>query len=267
VTAASVSFGQFCADLGAPQKSAYSWCSVNRDQKLALFTIWDDEIDYENNTYQFWDEKTDEPRLVNSDGRKTKNPKEFKETLIECLNGNYQIYGIDCTAKDTKKSPRTRKSYRNDWLRVIRLEKTSTGIVGRFQDPVSASYLVNGGSGANPLIISGIDDLDSLIIGNETPERTAYSGTFIVRDGQVREAVRKRAKGRCEYCGELGFKMQNGDNYIEAHHIINLAKQGPDTLDNVIALCPNHHRQAHFGDDRVEIEAEFKIKLARIRGK
>jgi 5-methylcytosine-specific restriction protein A len=45
-----------------------------------------------------------------------------------------------------------------------------------------------------------------------------------------------------------------------------LANQGPDTLENVIALCPNHHREAHFGIDRVHLEKKLTAKLAEIRG-
>jgi hypothetical protein len=113
---------------------------------------------------------------------------------------------------------------------------------------------------------SAIDDLDELN-GSETPERNGYFGEWFVRDGKIRAEVLRRAEGRCEHCGAIGFQTYGGKIYLEAHHIISLAKQGPDTLDNVIALCPNHHRQAHFGDDREELEAQFKIKLAKIRGR
>lgn len=112
-----------------------------------------------------------------------------------------------------------------------------------------------------------IDDLDDDQVGKAVTSRRAYSGTFFVRDNRVRRKVIKRSKGRCEHCGEIGFLKPEGTYYVEAHHIISLAEQGPDTLENVIALCPKHHRQAHFGADSEELEAQFKIKLAKIRGK
>jgi HNH endonuclease len=111
-----------------------------------------------------------------------------------------------------------------------------------------------------------IDDFDQSSLGNESPERRKFAGTFIVRDNRIRAKVIKRAKGRCEHCGELGFKKPDGSHFVEAHHIISLAEQGPDTLENVIALCPNHHRQAHYGADWEDLETQFKIKLAKIRG-
>jgi hypothetical protein len=112
-----------------------------------------------------------------------------------------------------------------------------------------------------------IDDLDQASLGNETPSRKKFSSTFIVRDNRVRAQVVKRADGKCEFCDALGFKKPDGTHFVEAHHIISLAEQGPDTLDNVIALCPNHHREAHFGEGWEQLEAEFKIKLAKMRGK
>ncbi len=114
---------------------------------------------------------------------------------------------------------------------------------------------------------NAIDDLDQPDIGNISPKRSSYSATFIVRDDRVRKLVLKRAQGRCEHCGELGFKRLDGSHFVEAHHIISLAEQGPDTLDNVIALCPNHHREAHFGEGWKQLEAEFKAKLAKLRDK
>jgi HNH endonuclease len=112
---------------------------------------------------------------------------------------------------------------------------------------------------------SAIEDLDELN-GSDAPTRTPYFGERFVRDGKIRAAVLVRAKGRCEHCGAAGFKTSSGKSYLETHHIISLAKQGPDTLENVIALCANHHREAHFGEGWEQLEAEFKAKLAKLRG-
>jgi HNH endonuclease len=113
---------------------------------------------------------------------------------------------------------------------------------------------------------SAIEDLDELS-GTEAPVRRAYAGERFVRNGKIRSAVLRRADGRCEHCGVAGFKTQSGNIYLETHHVISLAKQGPDMLDNVIALCANHHREAHFGEGWEQLEAEFKSKLAKLRGK
>ncbi|TAK50128.1 MAG: HNH endonuclease [Xanthobacteraceae bacterium] len=52
----------------------------------------------------------------------------------------------------------------------------------------------------------------------------------------IREAVKRRAQGKCDYCGESGFKCEDGSRYLECHHIIALANDGADRITNVSAL-------------------------------
>lgn len=39
----------------------------------------------------------------------------------------------------------------------------------------------------------------------------------------------------------------NGEPYLEVHHVIPLSQNGEDTLENAEALCPNCHREKHYG--------------------
>lgn len=103
---------------------------------------------------------------------------------------------------------------------------------------------------------NAIDD-----IGADTPERSLSEEWSYARDKKVRDAVLSRAKGRCEFCGNLGFITRSGKRYLETHHIIFLANEGADKPTNVIALCPNDHREAHFGKGSEEIERQMKLKL------
>jgi hypothetical protein len=102
-------------------------------------------------------------------------------------------------------------------------------------------------------------DVDDAIndLGSDIPSRVVVAGKRYARDPKVREAVLRRAAGRCEYCGEPGFTCDNGEPYLETHHIIALANQGKDRTTNVIALCAGHHREAHFGEHRSELEKEM----------
>ena len=67
----------------------------------------------------------------------------------------------------------------------------------------------------------------------------------------VHRAVLQRAQGCCEGCGSSApFQRKvDGRPYLEAHHIVRLADEGPDRPVNVIALCPNCHRRVHEGAD------------------
>jgi hypothetical protein len=101
------------------------------------------------------------------------------------------------------------------------------------------------------------------------PERKSVTSNAFVRDSKVRDRVRDRAKGFCEYCSRKGFFTASGATYIETHHIVSLADQGEDKDLNVIALCPNDHRRAHHGEEATTLQGEFqrivrsKLKFAQ----
>ncbi|EOV6284643.1 HNH endonuclease [Vibrio parahaemolyticus] len=69
------------------------------------------------------------------------------------------------------------------------------------------------------------------------------------RDPDVVAEALYRAEGFCEKCKEKApfIKRSNGEPYLEVHHIIPLSQGGLDGLENVISLCPNCHREIHFG--------------------
>jgi 5-methylcytosine-specific restriction enzyme A len=112
-------------------------------------------------------------------------------------------------------------------------------------------------SGALPIEDDGLRDLDETPPGNLVPDRAVVSGMRVIRSQKVREHVIRGAKGQCEFCGKHGFQMKDGRRYLEAHHIILLSSDGSDTVDNVIALCADHHRQAHYGADAEALEQKF----------
>jgi hypothetical protein len=84
--------------------------------------------------------------------------------------------------------------------------------------------------------------------------------TVMVRDrsAAVRDRVLRRSRGVCELCGEPGFVTAAGSIYLETHHVIPLSLEGPDHDSNVVALCPNDHRRAHFGTNRVALASQLQ---------
>jgi hypothetical protein len=111
-------------------------------------------------------------------------------------------------------------------------------------------------------LYSALDDL-----GEDDPARSLYAGYTYLRDQKVRDAVLKRANGHCEYCGDKGFLKIDGTPYLETHHVIALAKDGKDRVTNVIGVCANDHRKAHFGADREQIEVQMLAILRRLNQK
>ena len=111
----------------------------------------------------------------------------------------------------------------------------------------------------------GLNDVDAAPEGNAAPDRAASISWAVVRDPKVRRYVVRKSGGKCEHCGERGFRMKDGRHYVEAHHIILLAAQGKDTVDNVIALCPAHHRESHYGEKAESLERKFIITISKRR--
>lgn len=98
----------------------------------------------------------------------------------------------------------------------------------------------------------------------DVPRRQGYYSQSIFvycRSPKVRKHALDRSKGYCEYCGHQGFVLPDGRIFLETHHVISLAEGGPDVVWNVVALCPNDHRKAHFGTDR---DAIGKVLLERL---
>ena len=86
--------------------------------------------------------------------------------------------------------------------------------------------------------------------------------TVFARSPLVRQTVLARAEGRCEYCNQYGFVRPDGLLYLETHHIQPLSEGGSDDPRNVIALCANHHREAHFGAAVAVLRSEIESRLA-----
>jgi hypothetical protein len=101
-------------------------------------------------------------------------------------------------------------------------------------------------------------------LGSDKSEKEVITSSRYARDPQVRKAVKTRAKGECELCGKQGFFCPDVSIYLETHHIITLASDGSDRTTNVIALCANHHREAHFSALRDKLEKEMIKKVEKL---
>lgn len=99
--------------------------------------------------------------------------------------------------------------------------------------------------------------------GTEPSKRIEITTKGFERDRKVRDTALKRAKGRCELasCQQPGFVMEDGRIYLETHHVIPLSEDGFDNVQNVAALCPNHHREAHHGERRNAIREQLLLML------
>lgn len=71
---------------------------------------------------------------------------------------------------------------------------------------------------------------------------------YRIRSQAVKEYVLARANGVCECCRlPAPFKRKDGSDYLEPHHVRRLSDGGPDHPRWVAGICPNCHREIHFG--------------------
>lgn len=86
------------------------------------------------------------------------------------------------------------------------------------------------------------------------PKKTLTEVEKTERSGMVSAIVKERAAGVCQLCNKPApFYNKKGEPYLECHHIIWIAKGGPDEVSNAVALCPNCHRKMHSLDEPADI--------------
>src|SRR5687768_13318563 len=120
----------------------------------------------------------------------------------------------------------------------------SSRVTGRQIDPVEWHVRSYDASSGDFVLARGVgtaryvDQFDIADVEDTEPTKRDVRGSAFVRDPAVRRAALNRAKGKCEFCGEPGFKMASGGIYLETHHVVPLGEGGPDSVRNVAAICP-----------------------------
>ncbi|MDB4364637.1 HNH endonuclease [Akkermansiaceae bacterium] len=75
----------------------------------------------------------------------------------------------------------------------------------------------------------------------EAQKRQAITTNRIIRDPELPRKIKELYNYRCQICGEKVETLSGP--YAEAAHIrpLGAPHNGPDSLDNLLCLCPNHH--------------------------
>jgi len=101
--------------------------------------------------------------------------------------------------------------------------------------------------------------------GTTSPEKLVTSVTQYKRNACVVAYVLKKADGICECCGNNApFSKDNGELFLEVHHLKRLADGGSDTICNAVAICPNCHRELHYGGSRKKLLSQIYLKNERL---
>ena len=92
------------------------------------------------------------------------------------------------------------------------------------------------------------EELERRVLQKKNQEKTYIQvvSKQVKRDQEGVLYALSRAKGICDLCGNAApFLKKDGEPYLECHHVKWLSNGGTDTIDNVVALCPNCHRECH----------------------
>lgn len=102
--------------------------------------------------------------------------------------------------------------------------------------------------------------------GRQVPaKRAPTSRTTYERRPDVKAWVLLQAKGQCELCQRPApFVGDDGEPFLELHHVHQLADRGPDTVENAVAVCPSCHRHLHHGADRVAQRERLYQQVSRL---
>ncbi|PKY10788.1 HNH endonuclease [Acidithiobacillus marinus] len=101
--------------------------------------------------------------------------------------------------------------------------------------------------------------------GSKKPSSSQTSVTQFARDPAVVAWVLAEAAGVCECCSNPApFTREDGSPFLEVHHVLRLADGGEDTTNNAAALCPNCHRELHYGTEKRELAAKLRRKIPRL---
>ena len=97
------------------------------------------------------------------------------------------------------------------------------------------------------------------------PKQIIVQQKVFLRNQLVVAEVLYRANGHCEECKCAAPFLRDSDAmpYLEVHHKVRLADGGDDTVENAIALCPNCHRQTHYGQKRHTTRGLAQVGLTK----
>jgi len=129
--------------------------------------------------------------------------------------------------------------------------------------------------GLEPVLCSSREELEAMVgklapttsipKGQNSPEQKPTTVDAFVRDARVVRYVLDASEGSCEVCGKPSpFFKDGGVPYLEVHHVKHLSDGGSDTAKNAIAVCPNCHKELHYGANREALKMLVYSRVGRL---
>jgi 5-methylcytosine-specific restriction protein A len=226
----------------------YEWAFVETERVVVLI-LWHDELTEVGG--QVFDD-VDPRQWAETDGRPStrRRAKKFEEAIAHAFLNQVPVRVI--VGDGTKRAPSEASGPNQRMER--RLLDSEPWRVESYNASTGVARIARG---------AALKYVDQFVVQEPTdvPRRREVTGEAWVRDPAIRLAALRRAQGKCELCGNLGFRTMSGGIYLETHHVTPLAEGGEDSERNVVALCANDHREAHHGNAREELRSRFRELL------
>jgi 5-methylcytosine-specific restriction protein A len=101
--------------------------------------------------------------------------------------------------------------------------------------------------------------------GQRKPQRSTGTTEYLSRDARVASYVLRESGGNCECCSSTApFLKSNGVPYLEVHHVKTLSAGGTDFITNTVAVCPNCHRELHYGANKNNLKSKLYSNVERL---
>ncbi len=90
------------------------------------------------------------------------------------------------------------------------------------------------------------------------PEVVIINSKSFKRDNRTIAQIKILRDFKCQICSTT-IKKKDGTFYIEAAHIKPKHQKGCETPDNILLLCPNHHKEFDFGELDISLHDREKV--------
>lgn len=157
-----------------------------------------------------------------------------------------------------------------DWLEGLKpARNVGTNVIAEIEGILSEieGRGVNENIFVNAAVSSGrqkkSQDIPAAIVN---PGKQTTTTTVHKRDQNIVVWVLNNSGGKCESCTLAApFTGNDGLPYLEVHHVKQLADGGSDSTSNAVALCPNCHREMHYGVNAKEKRQLLYKAVARLK--
>lgn len=105
-----------------------------------------------------------------------------------------------------------------------------------------------------------LEDLENLNRSDSSDETVSVNSKHYKRDNKAIALIKTLRGFKCQIC-ETSIIKKDKSPYIEAAHITPKCEKGRETLDNIILLCPNHHKEFDLGELEINFRDEYEIEF------